>query len=162
MLVFVFSLDLSKREGRKGRKKCVQYANEARGSNPESLTWWARVSSCTLWSLLWQVKAFFRPENFQLFSWFQLFLLLKFTHFLLFSAQFELFYLDFKPFFSFFEHFQCFWQKDIFRSAFSISWGACAITTCDAFGDSVRLLRARIKVVKWGARRVFSFHHQER
>ena len=58
-----------------------------------------------------------RPENFQLFSWFQLFLLFKFTHFLLFSAQFELFYLDFKLFFSFFEHFQCFWQKVIFMSA---------------------------------------------
>ena len=40
-----------------------------------------------------------RPENFQFFSWFQLSLFLKFMHFLLLSAQFELFYLDFKPFF---------------------------------------------------------------
>ena len=47
---------------------------------------------------------------------FSFFLLLKFTHFLLFSAQFELFYLDFKLFFSFFEHFQCFWQKVILRT----------------------------------------------
>ena len=53
----------------------------------------------------------------KIFSWFQLFLLFKFTRFLLFSAQFELFYLDFKLFFSFFEHFQCFWQKVIFMSA---------------------------------------------
>ena len=39
---------------------------------------------------------------------FSFFLLLKFTHFLLFSAQFELFYFDFKPFFSFLSIFSVF------------------------------------------------------
>ena len=78
---------------------------------------WSKINKCKKGG--GGLSYFYRPENFQLFGWFQLFLLLKFTHFLLFSAQFELFYFDFKPFFSFFEHFQCFWQKVIFRFVFS-------------------------------------------
>ena len=65
---------------------------------------WSKINKCKKVGLGY----FYRPENFQLFGWFQLFLLLKFTHFLLFSAQFELFYFDFKPFFSFLSIFSVF------------------------------------------------------
>ena len=75
--------------------------------------WQATYVLTIKWSKIMQkgggrLGYFYRPENFQLFGWFQLFLLLKFTHFLLFSAQFELFYFYFKPFFSFLSIFSVF------------------------------------------------------
>ena len=54
-----------------------------------------------------------RKTDLKIFSWLKLFLLLKFTHFLLFSAQFELFYLDFS-------RFQLFWAFSAFLSIFSV------------------------------------------
>ena len=83
-------------------------------------------------------------QTWKIFSFsadFSFFLLLKFTHFLSFSAQFELFYLDFKSFFSCFEHFQCFWQKDIFRSV-----------SCSCHGlpeECILLCQALLQTLHW-------------
>ena len=54
---------------------------------------------------------------------FSFFLMLKFTHFLSFSAQFELFYLDFRPVFSFLNYFSVFDKRSFSGVSLSFKYG---------------------------------------
>ena len=71
---------------------------------------WMRLHNTSLPALERSTVPFCRPESFQLFSWFQLFVAQIYALSFIFSPIWAILPW-FQAVFSFFDHFQCFWQR---------------------------------------------------